>query len=345
MQHHACSRLHDAPYTCPACQGSNLGSHLFSHALACYVRYEKRVDFSLALFLAPITVRAQCSVTAQPWLLPAGFAGPGQPCTFVLSQLHSAEGQFHNWLQAPLDLDKASVPAHFMPSQLQSSEKYYHNRLQAPLDLDNLHLADLEAAPALEAGYELEALLLTGSCIDIAASSRNAVCPPNTPSLFTSPCLSWGAQGLAGIECLSCASARRCVFKIHKGSDFIFDYLAGGTGSRQVLRSWAPPIRMDPASCWKYACWTKHPYLKLCCAVQVTPRGVQLHLGTAAQPRLVDTLVMANLGYFQLKAAPGVFALRLAPGRSAALYVVDNSTAGAVAEDTAQARAQTEIMC
>ena len=78
--------------------------------------------------------------------------------------------------------------------------------------------------------------------------------------------------------------------------------------------------------------------------MQVTPRGVQLHLGTPAQPRLVDTLVMANLGYFQLKAAPGVFALRLAPGRSADLYVVDNSTAGAVAEDTAQARAQTELV-
>ena len=46
---------------------------------------------------------------------------------------------------------------------------------QAPLDLDNLHLADMGPAPALEAGYELEALLLTGSCIDIAASSRNQV--------------------------------------------------------------------------------------------------------------------------------------------------------------------------
>lgn len=78
--------------------------------------------------------------------------------------------------------------------------------------------------------------------------------------------------------------------------------------------------------------------------MQVTPRGVQLHLGTAAQPRLVDTLVMANLGYFQLKAAPGVFALRLAPGRSADLYVVDNSTAGAAAEDTAQARTQTNLI-
>jgi len=75
----------------------------------------------------------------------------------------------------------------------------------------------------------------------------------------------------------------------------------------------------------------------------VTPRGVQLHLGTAAAPRLVDTLVMANLGYFQLKAGPGVFALRLAPGRSARLYAVDNSTDGALAEDAAQARSYNKI--
>lgn len=62
-----------------------------------------------------------------------------------------------------------------------------HNWLQAPLDLDNLHLADLGAAPALEAGYELEALLLTGSCIDIAASSRNAVRALHSLFLFYTP--------------------------------------------------------------------------------------------------------------------------------------------------------------
>lgn len=56
--------------------------------------------------------------------------------------------------------------------------------------------------------------------------------------------------------------------------------------------------------------------------MQVTPRGVQLHLGTAQQPHIVDTLVMSNLGYFQLKAAPGVYSLQLAPGRSKELYTV-----------------------
>ena len=57
--------------------------------------------------------------------------------------------------------------------------------------------------------------------------------------------------------------------------------------------------------------------------MQVTPRGVQLQLGTPEQPLMVDTLVMSNLGYYQLKAAPGVYNLRLAPGRSQELYTVE----------------------
>ena len=74
--------------------------------------------------------------------------------------------------------------------------------MQAPLDLDNLHLADLGAAPALEAGYELEALLLTGSCIDIAASSRNAVWACCMDLLMFRLCVCPGrARGFAEQEC------------------------------------------------------------------------------------------------------------------------------------------------
>lgn len=46
----------------------------------------------------------------------------------------------------------------------------------------------------------------------------------------------------------------------------------------------------------------------------MTPRGVQLWLGTGTAPHMKDTLVMSNLGYFQLKAAPGAWNLSLAPG-------------------------------
>ncbi|GAB4848141.1 hypothetical protein Ancab_002807 [Ancistrocladus abbreviatus] len=50
------------------------------------------------------------------------------------------------------------------------------------------------------------------------------------------------------------------------------------------------------------------------------PRGLQMILGTKTTPHLVDTLVMANLGYWQMKVSPGVWYLQLAPGRSSELY-------------------------
>ncbi|XP_057663509.1 UDP-glucose:glycoprotein glucosyltransferase [Diorhabda carinulata] len=65
------------------------------------------------------------------------------------------------------------------------------------------------------------------------------------------------------------------------------------------------------------------------------PRGLQITLGTDSQPVIVDTIVMANLGYFQLKANPGAWILRLRQGRSADIYNIvshdgsdtpDNST-------------------
>lgn len=56
--------------------------------------------------------------------------------------------------------------------------------------------------------------------------------------------------------------------------------------------------------------------------MQSNPRGVQLHLGTAQRSHIVDTLVMSNLGYFQVKAEPGMYNLTLAPGRSSELYGV-----------------------
>lgn len=50
------------------------------------------------------------------------------------------------------------------------------------------------------------------------------------------------------------------------------------------------------------------------------PRGLQITLGTESRPVIVDTIVMANLGYFQLKANPGAWILRLRQGRSADIY-------------------------
>ncbi|PAA64148.1 hypothetical protein BOX15_Mlig003410g2, partial [Macrostomum lignano] len=50
------------------------------------------------------------------------------------------------------------------------------------------------------------------------------------------------------------------------------------------------------------------------------PRGLQFTLGTVQRPLLRDTIVMYNLGYFQLKAAPNAWQLRLRAGKSADIY-------------------------
>ncbi|XP_022095271.1 UDP-glucose:glycoprotein glucosyltransferase 1-like isoform X2 [Acanthaster planci] len=52
------------------------------------------------------------------------------------------------------------------------------------------------------------------------------------------------------------------------------------------------------------------------------PRGLQFTLGNQQEPVIQDTIVMANLGYFQLKANPGAWLLRLRHGRSADIYQV-----------------------
>ncbi|EFO25210.1 UDP-glucose:Glycoprotein Glucosyltransferase containing protein [Loa loa] len=50
------------------------------------------------------------------------------------------------------------------------------------------------------------------------------------------------------------------------------------------------------------------------------PRGLQFTLGTLTNPSRYDTIVMANLGYFQLKADPGAWILNLRDGKSKDIY-------------------------
>ncbi|XP_068649445.1 UDP-glucose:glycoprotein glucosyltransferase [Aristolochia californica] len=58
------------------------------------------------------------------------------------------------------------------------------------------------------------------------------------------------------------------------------------------------------------------------------PRGLQLILGKKTSPHMVDTIVMANLGYWQMKMSPGVWYLQLAPGRSSDLYLLKETDGG-----------------
>ncbi|KAJ3026981.1 hypothetical protein HK097_006261, partial [Rhizophlyctis rosea] len=57
---------------------------------------------------------------------------------------------------------------------------------------------------------------------------------------------------------------------------------------------------------------------------QGPPRGLQFTLGTESNPYIVDTITMANLGYLQLKANPGVWDLRLRAGKSKELYDIES---------------------
>ncbi|KAI0028565.1 glycosyltransferase family 24 protein [Vararia minispora EC-137] len=54
------------------------------------------------------------------------------------------------------------------------------------------------------------------------------------------------------------------------------------------------------------------------------PRGVQLQLVAGARGAIADTLVMANLGYLQFKAAPGVYALEIREGRGREIYEIES---------------------
>ncbi|EFQ97505.1 UDP-glucose:glycoprotein glucosyltransferase [Nannizzia gypsea CBS 118893] len=54
------------------------------------------------------------------------------------------------------------------------------------------------------------------------------------------------------------------------------------------------------------------------------PRGVQLLLGTERDPHFTDTIIMANLGYFQFKAQPGHWQITLKPGRSENIFNLDS---------------------
>ncbi|KFA79133.1 hypothetical protein S40288_05689 [Stachybotrys chartarum IBT 40288] len=54
------------------------------------------------------------------------------------------------------------------------------------------------------------------------------------------------------------------------------------------------------------------------------PRGTQLVLATEKDPILTDTIIMANLGYFQFKANPGFYNIQLKEGRSADIYTIES---------------------
>ncbi|KIM46645.1 glycosyltransferase family 24 protein [Hebeloma cylindrosporum] len=55
------------------------------------------------------------------------------------------------------------------------------------------------------------------------------------------------------------------------------------------------------------------------------PRGVQVQLATADGHPIDDTQVVANLGYFQFRAKPGVFQFEIRPGRGREIFKLDSA--------------------
>jgi UDP-glucose:glycoprotein glucosyltransferase len=71
------------------------------------------------------------------------------------------------------------------------------------------------------------------------------------------------------------------------------------------------------------------------------PRGAQLVLSTAKETHFADTIIMANLGYFQFKANPGLYNITLQPGLSQKIFEIDS--VGALGHDAQPGDENTEV--
>ncbi|KAJ8108408.1 hypothetical protein OPT61_g8197 [Boeremia exigua] len=57
------------------------------------------------------------------------------------------------------------------------------------------------------------------------------------------------------------------------------------------------------------------------------PRGAEVVLSTEKDPHYADTIIMANLGYFQFKANPGFYGIQLKKGKSQEIFSLDSAGA------------------
>jgi UDP-glucose:glycoprotein glucosyltransferase len=55
------------------------------------------------------------------------------------------------------------------------------------------------------------------------------------------------------------------------------------------------------------------------------PSGAEVVLATEKEPHYADTIIMANLGYFQFKTNPGFYNIKLKPGRSQEIFSLDSA--------------------
>lgn len=74
------------------------------------------------------------------------------------------------------------------------------------------------------------------------------------------------------------------------------------------------------------------------------PRGAQLVLSTDADPHFADTIIMANLGYFQFKANPGIYNLGMQKGRSEDIFHIDSTGATGLDEQATDNTTEIALM-
>lgn len=67
---------------------------------------------------------------------------------------------------------------------------------------------------------------------------------------------------------------------------------------------------------------------------QQPPRGLQFVLGTPKHEAVDESITMANLGYIQLKGAPGVWQMKIRNGRSSEVYKLDSLQSGKLEDST-----------
>ena len=85
--------------------------------------------------------------------------------------------------QPPTATFKSLPPRQILTLNFDAPEMWLVEPVVAEHDLDNLKLEQLGHSASLSAEYELEALMLTGRCMDLHARRRELVCQLSFPFL------------------------------------------------------------------------------------------------------------------------------------------------------------------
>lgn len=155
--------------------------------------YLGEVAIWLQVHLSPRQELSKLPLTSFYRMAVPDFSGPGIRATRLTGLLeagtdsrntrccHAVEGVLH--LPAPpVALFQGLPSTKVLTLHMDVPEAWLVEPVRAAHDLDNLRLSDLGKEMTLHAEFELEALLLTGSCTDTTALKREQVLSARTQS-------------------------------------------------------------------------------------------------------------------------------------------------------------------